>query len=99
MPEFGMWDIAFCITFLRCVRFSFLYAGKLKTAQSNTLSEHQRTPCFCHLILSLQMIMSVQLLSEVGEIFSAVTYDGPSFYGWEWGKSLIVAKHSSTDKP
>ena len=45
------------------------------------------------------MILSAQLLSEVGEIFSAVTYDGPSFYGWEWGKSLIVAKHSSTDKP
>jgi len=56
----------------------------LKTAQSNTLSEHQRTPCFCHLILSLQMILSAQLLSEVGEIFSAVTYDGPSFYGWKW---------------
>ena len=71
----------------------------LKTAQPNVISEHQRTPCFCHLILSLQMILSAQLLSEVGKIFSAVTYDGPSFYGWKWGKSLIVAKHSSTDKP
>jgi len=30
------------------------------------------------------MILSAQLLSEVGEIFSAVTYDGPSFYGWKW---------------
>jgi hypothetical protein len=39
------------------------------------------------------------LPSQISETSSAVTCDCSSFYGMKWGKSLIVSKHSSMDKP
>jgi hypothetical protein len=51
------------------------------------------------LILNLQKIWNALLPSQISETSSAVTCDCFSFYGMKWGKSLIISKHSSTDKP